>query len=178
MDRWELAVRERIRDVIARVAIAGDALKLDDYLAGFCPEAVLERRGASASTGYAEIRARLSGLAGRTDPGTAVTAGVPAPRVVRHSVTNVSFVSVTPEEARTDSYFTVFSNIGIDHFGRYRDRWIPFGDHWRIQHRLVTVDWYADNSAFGGGGNANGEGQAWSIRPLPSNCRSTSRRSR
>ena len=41
------------------------------------------------------------------------------------------------------SYFTVFTNVGADHMGRYRDRLVPVGDEWLIAHRFVSTDWHA-----------------------------------
>ena len=75
-------------------------------------------------------------------------AGAPR-RVVRHNVTNVRFESVSPEEAVVSSYFTVFTEVGADHMGRYRDRLVPVGERWLIAHRFVSTDWHAANSIFG-----------------------------
>jgi hypothetical protein len=46
------------------------------------------------------------------------------------------------------SCYTVFSDIGLDHFGRYRDRFVPVGDRWLIAHRIVTMDWRSPQSPF------------------------------
>ena len=71
-----------------------------------------------------------------------------------HNVTNVRFETVTPSEAVVASYFTVFTEVGPDHMGRYRDRLVPVGDRWLIAHRFVSVDWHSPDSTFG-----SGEGQ-------------------
>ena len=47
------------------------------------------------------------------------------------------------------SYFLVITDIGTDHWGRYRDRFEPVEDRWLIAHRQVTTDGYAAGSAFG-----------------------------
>jgi hypothetical protein len=39
-------------------------------------------------------------------------------RIVRHNLTNIRFTDVTPREARIACYFTVFTEIGLDHYGR------------------------------------------------------------
>jgi len=54
----------------------------------------------------------------------------------------------SPDEARVACYFTVFSEIGLDHFGRYRDVFVPVGDDWLIRHRFVSTDWSAPNSTM------------------------------
>ena len=71
---------------------------------------------------------------------------------MRHNVTNIRFESVSPTEATVASYFTVFTEVGPDHLGRYRDRLVPVGDRWLIAHRFVSVDWHAPDSTFGGQG--------------------------
>ena len=75
-----------------------------------------------------------------------------ARRIVRHNVTNIRFESVSPAEATVASYFTVFTEVGPDHLGRYRDRLVPVGDRWLIAHRFVSVDWHAPDSTFGSQG--------------------------
>ena len=44
------------------------------------------------------------------------------------------------------SYFTVFTEVGVDHMGRYRDRLVPVGERWLIAHRFVSADWRAPGS--------------------------------
>jgi hypothetical protein len=69
-------------------------------------------------------------------------------RIVRHTVTNVRFEALSEGEATVASYFTVFTEIGLDHMGRYRDRLVPVGDRWLISHRFVSTDWRAPDSVF------------------------------
>ena len=71
-------------------------------------------------------------------------------RIVRHNVTNIRFESLTPNEAVVASYFTVITEIGLDHMGRYRDRFVPVGDRWLIAHRFVSTDWRSPDTTFGG----------------------------
>jgi hypothetical protein len=67
---------------------------------------------------------------------------------VRHNLTNIRFVDLSPTEARVESYFTVLTEIGLDHYGRYRDRLTPVADEWLIQHRFVSTDWRAAGSTM------------------------------
>jgi hypothetical protein len=48
------------------------------------------------------------------------------------------------------SYFTVLTEIGLDHHGRYRDRFVRLDttDLWLIEHRLVSTDWRAKRSTM------------------------------
>lgn len=56
-------------------------------------------------------------------------------RIVRHNVTNVRFPEMTPHQARVACYFTVITEVGLDHYGRYRDLFVPVGDQWRGRRR-------------------------------------------
>jgi hypothetical protein len=71
-------------------------------------------------------------------------------RIVRHNVTNIRFESLRPDEAVVASYFTVITEIGLDHMGRYRDRFVPVGERWLIAHRFVSTDWRSPETIFGG----------------------------
>ena len=65
-------------------------------------------------------------------------------------MTNIRFESLQPDEAVVASYFTVITEIGLDHMGRYRDRFVPVGDRWLIAHRFVSTDWRSPETTFGG----------------------------
>ena len=83
--------------------------------------------------------------------GGVATSDAPAsgpPRIVRHNLTNIRFLEVTPQHGRVASYFTVFTDIGLDHYGRYRDTLVPVGEKWLIRHRFVSTDWAAPNSTM------------------------------
>jgi hypothetical protein len=145
MELWELAARERIRDTLARYNWSGDALRLDDLAQTFCEDGALELRGNEPVRGRAAI-VELLGGAVATPNAAAHASGVK--RIVRHNLTNVAFTDVSPHEARVACYFTVFTEIGLDHYGRYRDVFVPVGDGWLIRHRFVSTDWSAPGSTM------------------------------
>jgi hypothetical protein len=151
MELWELVARERCRDTLAKYTHAGDRFQLDEYVSAFCTDGVLEIRGAAPLVGRAAIMERFRGGIGKPASPSEAQSAAGAKRIVRHNVTNVRFESVTPEEAAVASYFTVFTNVGADHMGRYRDRLVPVGDDWLIAHRFVSTDWHAPDSLFGAG---------------------------
>ena len=91
--------------------------------------------GTTAATHARRAAARTTGAGGQR-------------RVVRHSVTNIRFESVTPTEVTVASYFTVFTEIGLDHMGRYRDRLVPVGARWLLAHRFVSTDWRSPDTTF------------------------------
>ncbi len=154
MELWELVARERIRDGLARYNWSGDAYRLDELTQAFCEDGELELRGRAPFRGRAAIAAFLSGGG---DPGddearraalksAAQTSGVT--RIVRHNIANLRFLELTPTLARVTCYFTVLTEIGLDHYGRYRDTFVPVGDAWLIQHRFVSTDWRAADSTM------------------------------
>ncbi|OBF92701.1 hypothetical protein A5790_12630 [Mycobacterium sp. 852002-51152_SCH6134967] len=145
MELWELCARERIRDTLARYNWSGDALRLPELAAAFCEDGVLEVRGTEPAQGRAAI---VDYLGGAVAAPNAAASESNVKRIVRHNVTNIRFTDVTPEEARVSCYFTVFTEIGLDHYGRYRDVFAPVGDDWLIRHRFVSTDWSAPNSTM------------------------------
>ncbi len=147
MELWELAAREGIRDTLSRYNWSGDAFRLDELAQTFCVDGELEIRGLEPLRG----RDAIVGFLGRNvEPGDdesrraqmAAAAGATGVRhVVRHNVTNIRFLELGRDRAKVASYFTVTTEIGLDHFGRYRDDFVPADDQWLIRHRFVSTDW-------------------------------------
>jgi hypothetical protein len=137
---WELVARERIRDSLARYNWSGDSLRIDELAESFCEDGELQLRGEEPIHGRAAISAFIGGVAAPT--------GKPAagPQIVRHNLTNTRFLELSPERASVASYFTVLTDAGLDHYGRYRDTFVPVGDEWLIRHRFISTDWAAPNS--------------------------------
>ncbi|HEY1653472.1 MAG TPA: nuclear transport factor 2 family protein [Acidimicrobiales bacterium] len=151
MELWELVVRECCRDTLAQYSHAGDRFQLDVFAGAFCEDGELEIRGQPPLRGRAAISERFGGSSGAQqaqDVAAAAREAGASRRIVRHSVTNVRFEAVTPTEATVASYFTVFTEIGLDHMGRYRDRLVPVEDRWLLAHRFVSTDWRAPDSVF------------------------------
>ena len=153
METWELVARERIRDTLAQYTWSGDAFRLEEMVEAFCPDGTLEVRGQPPYVGRDAIIAFLGGGTGGDDEerrkarlAEAEAAGVR--RIVRHTVANLRFLELTPEQATVATYFTVVTQIGLDHCGRYRDTLVPVGDRWLLQHRYVSTDWRAPDSVM------------------------------
>jgi hypothetical protein len=145
MELWELSARERIRDSLARYNWSGDAMRLPELAESFCEDGELELRGGTPVQGRAAI---VEFLGGAVASPNAVAQESGVRRIVRHNVTNIRFTEMTPQQARVACYFTVFTEIGLDHYGRYRDVFVPVGDEWLIRHRFVSTDWHAPNSTM------------------------------
>jgi hypothetical protein len=141
MELWELSAREAIRDSFAQYTHAGDHFPLQGVADSFCEDGVLEPLGGEPVRGRGAIEAFRIAARQRTG-------GVASGRILRHNVSNIWFKSVTRAQAEVLSCYTVFSDVGLDHFGRYQDRFVPVGDRWLIAHRLVTMDWRSPQSPF------------------------------
>lgn len=145
MEMWELVARERIRDTLARYNWSGDAMRLDDLAAAFCEDGELELRGAKPVRGR---RAIVDFLGGAVAVPKAAAEASSVKRIVRHNAANIRFTEVTRQQVRVACYFTVFTEVGLDHFGRYRDEFVPVDGDWLIRHRFVSTDWSAPNSTM------------------------------
>jgi len=154
MELWELAARERIRDSLALYNWSGDAFRLDELALAFCEDGELEIRGQEPLRGRPAI---VTFLGGGTKSGgdearraalkdAAAASGVK--RLVRHNVASLRFLELTRDQAHVACYFTVVTEIGLDHYGRYRDTFVPVGDEWLIKHRFVSTDWRAPDSTM------------------------------
>lgn len=146
MEMWELVARERIRDTLARYNWSGDAGRLDGLAEAFCTDGVLEIRGFEPLRGRSAIVKFLSGVTGNVVK--SVPEKGPVRPLVRHNVANVLFTELAPDHAQVASYFSVITNIGLDHCGRYRDTLVPDGRTWVIKHRKVSTDWAAPESTM------------------------------
>lgn len=140
---WRLTARERIRDSLARYTWSGDSGRLSDLAEAFCQDGELEIRGREPLRGRGAIIEFLSGVVAPDGHDSSAPA---ARRIVRHNVANVRFLELLPDRALVASYFTVLTEIGLDHYGRYRDTFVPVGDDWLIRHRFVSTDWRAADS--------------------------------
>jgi hypothetical protein len=141
MELWELEARESIRDLVARYNASGDSGRVEQVLELFAEDAVMEtgQDGASLSkyTGLAEIRTIFTGAADRWG-GEAKDRG--APGYVRHNVSTLQIDLIDEEHAKGYCYFTVLMAHGVDHWGRYFDRYAKVDGAWKFTHRVVRTD--------------------------------------
>lgn len=146
MQEWELEVRESVRQTLADYTAATDRFDLRALAACFADDGVLEfTGGAEPLTGPTQIEAGLgSAVRQRGAPAR------PAPTHVRHHVSSIRFGSVTRERVEVSSYFAVHTDIGLDHWGRYRDVLTPVNGRWLFAHRRIIVDAFAAGSLMAG----------------------------
>ncbi|MDX1886587.1 nuclear transport factor 2 family protein [Mycolicibacterium sp. 120270] len=142
MDDLQLAVRESVRQTLSDYTAATDRFDLAALAACFTADGVLEfTGGAQPLVGRAAIEAGLREAVSRErDPAT------PVPTHVRHHVSSIRFGAVTADRVEASSYFAVHTDIGLDHWGRYRDVLVPVDGRWLFAHRRINVDAFAANS--------------------------------
>ena len=133
MESWELAAREEIRETVAAYAHCADSGRFADFAALFAVDGVLEVRGEAPLRGRTAIRAYIEGVGTQLRDATTVP-------TIRHHVSNVTIDVVSPIEARGASYFLAVTEHGVDHWGRYRDHYVPEGDRWVFAHRSARTD--------------------------------------
>lgn len=144
MQLEELIAREKVRDTVSRYAWAGDRYRLAELTECFTEDGVLEVKGGGTVRGRAAIAEMLGGNS---------RAGSRPARdgfFIRHFVTNLSFDSVTAESIEASAYFMVLTDRGPDHWGRYRDVYVPVDDRWLLRHRLASVDAAREEGWFAG----------------------------
>jgi SnoaL-like domain len=142
MDVWELEVRESVRQRLADYTSATDRFDLAALAGCFGPDGVLEfTGGAEPLVGPAAIEAGLAAAIGKPrEPGKSM------PTYVRHHVSSIRFASVAADRVHVSSYFAVHTDVGLDHWGRYRDVLVSVDERWLFAHRQISVDGFAGNS--------------------------------
>lgn len=148
-DQIQLAVaRDAIRDLVARYNSFGDSGRFEQLMELFSPDAVMELQGEedswTAYRGRAEILTIFTGTRGRLSGGS----GEARPRYVRHHTATHRVDVTDPDHAEGRVYFQVLMSHGLDHWGRYQDRYVRIEGRWMFAHRRVTTEGYAEASPF------------------------------
>lgn len=149
MEVWESTAREAIRDLVARYNANGDSGRFDAVLSLFADDAVMQidsADGPRSFTGLAEIATIFTGTrdlwatAGSADgPSPGLTSGG-APQYVRHHVSTLQIDVDDPSHASGYAYFIVVMRHGLDHWGRYFDRYEIRDGQWVFTFRRVVTD--------------------------------------
>ena len=145
-----LLAYESIRQTIARYTTAGDRLRVDDFVAVFTDDAILEAEEVGANDafvyrGKAEIGAwlqRWRDLA--MEPSAIATQAT----FVRHHLSTCDIQVLGPSSAKARTYWTAYTDIGPDHCGYYVDEFRCEHGLWLLSHRKVRLDWRSPNSLF------------------------------
>lgn len=138
---WELAARESIRDLVARYNANGDAGRFAQVRELFSAEATMDIGDGRVYRGRDEVMTIFT----RTKEGTGATSGLTH---VRHTTSTHQIDLVDPHSATGRLYFAVLTDVGLDHWGRYVDRYLVEDDRWKFASRVVTVDGWSADSLF------------------------------
>ena len=146
----EAVAREAIRDLVARYNANGDGGRFDQLLELFTPDAVMElgRRGEAERErfeGIDAIRGIFTGVADRVTGDGGPMASI---SFVRHLTATHQIDLVDGANATGRLYFQVLTDAGLDHWGRYVDRYRLVDGRWRFAERSVTTEGWAPGSAF------------------------------
>jgi hypothetical protein len=140
MELWELIARESIRDLVTRYNSNGDTGRFAQVLELFTDDAVMELPHRSfhgrdeIATIFTDTRDQVSSRA--------------TPSYGRHLTATHQIDLVDETHATGRLYYAVISPIGLDHWGRYTDRYEVVDGTWKFVARHVTVDGRTANSLF------------------------------
>lgn len=138
MEPWEIDAREQIRDLVARYNANGDSGRFVQVLELFTEDAVMHIPSGSHH-GRDEIEAMFTNAATKTDDGDSARA-----RFIRHHTATHQIDVDSPTEATGRCYYQVLTDRGLDHWGRYVDRYRCIDGRWRFAERNVSVDGSVD----------------------------------
>jgi len=139
----EMLARESIRYTLELYNRNADTADYDRHADVFHPEAVMEVQHGAPLVGVPAIQAAMRAGAERRG------AYVPG-NFQRHNLTSTMISFPGEGLAEVTTYIIVITEIGLDHAGRYDDRFERVGDRWLIRRRRATMEWADPRSRFAG----------------------------
>ena len=140
MEIWEVMIRESVRQTLADYTAGTDRNRIEDVAACFAHDGALAFTGGEPMVGPVAIVAGLTAQVTRF-------AENPVPLThVRHHVSSVRFGLVTRDRVEVGSYFLAVTNVGVDHWGRYRDVLVPESGRWLFASREAKADGFSPDS--------------------------------
>lgn len=136
MELWELAAREGVRHTVASYAHLVDAGRLDDVVQLFALDGVIDVVDGGSAQGHEALRAFFGGI------GSSLRSSR-IPRI-RHHTSNLRITAVEPDRAESDCYFLCLTDVGADHWGRYRDQLVRIDTAWYFERRSVRTDGWVE----------------------------------
>jgi hypothetical protein len=145
----DLLAREAIRDLVTRYNSYGDSGRFEPLWELFTADAVMEVGPAGGERivfdGLEQIKQIFTGAQARVKDQLANA----RPAYVRHYTATHQIDLVDADHATGRLYFAVILGHGLDHWGRYLDRYVRVGEAWKFADRRVHVDGQRDDSWFG-----------------------------
>ena len=151
MTPTELLDRESIRHTLASYTMAGDRLRMEDFISVFTEDAILETDGvpeqdAFRYQGRNAIFDWMNRWRSQANPSAGDNAGVHQATFVRHHLSTCHITFDNAHTARTRTYWTAYTDIGPDHAGVYVDVLRKVNERWLIAHRKIRLDWRSSQS--------------------------------
>jgi ketosteroid isomerase-like protein len=138
VELWELVARESIRDLVARYNANADSGRFDQVLDCFAPDAIMEL-DERPYRGRDEIRTIFTGAAELAGAGR-------EPIIIRHHTSTLQIDLAGRDDATSRCYYQVLSGKGLDHWGRYLDRYRVLDGRWLFFHRREFLDGFVPGS--------------------------------
>ncbi len=129
----EVIARTEIHDLLTEYVQCADGGRTGRMLELFAEDAVMAPTGDPECRGREQIRAYFE------TAGSSIRRHMATP-YLRHHLSSVHIDMTSATEARATSYFLAITEIGPDHWGRYRDTLRRADGHWRIAHRLLQLE--------------------------------------
>ncbi|MEE3275635.1 MAG: nuclear transport factor 2 family protein [Actinomycetota bacterium] len=133
MDAWEVEARAEIAALVTAYNALGDRGRFDELLALFADDATMDIGDGATYEGRGSIEQIFTG----TRDSVRENSG---PSFLQHHTSPIHVSFEDDGHAYGDAYFTVMSDRGIDHWGRYHDTYLRIADAWRFGSRRVRVD--------------------------------------
>lgn len=135
MELWQLEAYAEIRDLISAYNSFGDRGRFDQLLELFAETAVMDINDGRVYEGTDEIRTIF------TDASDSLSKD-DSPSYIQHHTSSTHIEFEGNEKANSKSYFSVFLPHGIDHWGRYEDKFENINGKWVFVYRRVKTDGY------------------------------------
>jgi hypothetical protein len=144
MEQWEIEGHIEISDLVARYNANGDTGRFQQVIELFASDAVMDIGDGRVYEGLDEIATIFTSTRDRVAPSS-------GPAYIRH-MTATHQVDLEDESTATGRcYYQVLTHVGLDHWGRYIDRYRRVEGRWLFAHRRVTVDGRSPGSLFAEG---------------------------
>lgn len=145
----ELLARESIRQTMANYTMAGDRLRIDDFVAVFTDDAILESEGVPESDAFRYVgRQAMRAWFTRWSRPAEGAPKTHQATFVRHHLSTAQIELTGADSARARTYWVAYTDIGPDHCGYYLDTYRKVNEQWLIAHRRIRMDWRSPQSLF------------------------------
>ena len=135
MELWQLEAYAEIRDLISAYNSFGDRGRFDQLLELFAETAVMDINDGRIYEGADQIKTVF------TDSSDSLSKD-DSPSYIQHHTSSTHIEFEGDKKASSKSYFSVFLSIGIDHWGRYEDKFENINGKWLFVYRRVKTDGY------------------------------------